>query len=331
MDSESPMRLPYDSTCPVIYDNDAVCDVYTDEYLMALASAGDIRLVGMITSSSIQPYNPYVPARDYESSAPADSSTLNMVKNRARGAVLARRSGFKNIPDPVRGVKGHLTVPDSGEIEDTVPFGSEGSWLIVNEARKTTADRPLVLVMGGPLSVAADAVLLDRSVAERVIVAWLGGTTHGMNDYNGGADPWAACIVLQRLRLVHFPGNFATPPRCVGADPRVPKARLYELPDRPLRQWMIEKDCPTNDGPDERDGDGPPAISLMRADYVLAAKRVSFSHWADNDGRDVPVSKVPFYRDDPNGRALVVTRADRDIATEEWWRAMKSPVAWGII
>ena len=54
MNMASEMRnaviLPYDRTCPVIYDNDDHRDVYTDEYLFALASSGDIELGDIITS-----------------------------------------------------------------------------------------------------------------------------------------------------------------------------------------------------------------------------------------------------------------------------------------
>ena len=60
------VEMPYDKNHPVIYDNDDTRDVYTDEYLMALASAGDIKLLGMITSSSIRPFNKYVSGESYE-------------------------------------------------------------------------------------------------------------------------------------------------------------------------------------------------------------------------------------------------------------------------
>ena len=45
------ISLPYDNTCPIIYDNDDADDMYTDEYLLSLVSAGNITLKGMITSS----------------------------------------------------------------------------------------------------------------------------------------------------------------------------------------------------------------------------------------------------------------------------------------
>ena len=293
----------------VIYDNDDVIDVYTDEYLMALASAGDIRLAGTITSSSVAPFNQWVTAEDYE----------RMVENRAEGVRRALRSGFRSIPTPVRGPKGHLVRPASGRIEDTRPLGSEGGRLIVAEANKLGAGDTLVIVMGGPLTAAADAYLQDPSIAGKLVIAWLGGTQGHMGDYNGWADPWAAYIVLERLRLVQFPAREAGNE----AAPRVPKDRLRELPPSELREWMISKEHP-NGLPAGRDADSPPAIWLMRPDYVVETKRVSFGGWIQRNGRNLPA-----FRDDPGGHSIVVTRADRQVATEEWWRALTNPAAWG--
>lgn len=42
--------LPLQKKCPVICDNDDHRDVYTDEYLMALSSLGEIDLKGIITT-----------------------------------------------------------------------------------------------------------------------------------------------------------------------------------------------------------------------------------------------------------------------------------------
>jgi len=55
-------------------------------------------------------------------------------------------------------------------------------------------------------------------------------------------------------------------------------------------------------------------------DYVVEWKRVSFGGWKMADGHE-----VPMFRDDPQGRALVATKVDARIATEEWWRALKNP------
>jgi hypothetical protein len=302
-------RLPYDRSNPVIYDKDAVANCYTDDYLMALASAGDIRLVGMVTSSSVAPFNPWVSAADFR----------QWLVQRAEGVDRARRAGFSHLPDPVRGPDRHLERPASGRIEDTRPLGSEGSCLVVREARRAEPGKPLTLVMCGPLTLAADAYLLDPSIADKVVVAWFGGRKRDMGDYNGWADPWAAYIVLQRLRLVQF--SVEETGRRAG--PLVPKARLLELPPSPLRQWMIEKQH--NGQPGDLDQDAPPAISLMRPDFIRAIRRVSFGGWVRCRGRDVPA-----FRDDRNGLASVVTATDQATATAEWWRALKNPKAYGM-
>jgi hypothetical protein len=276
---------------------------------MALASAQDITLLGMITTSSVAPYNKHVSPDDYD----------RMIEHRAKGVSDARNSGFAHLPEPVRGPKQHLQKPDSGMIEDTQSIRSEGTELIIQQARKATAETPLVIIMGGPLTVVADAYLLDPSLQDKVIVAWLGGSETDMADYNGWADPWAAYIVLQRLRLVQFPAWTIG----YGAAPDVLKQKLVELPDSPLRQWMIDKELPVANLPDGRDGDGPPAIALTRSDYVLETKRVSFSHWVTKYGR-----AQPAFEPDPNGKALLVTKASKQVATEEWWRALSNDKAW---
>lgn len=323
------VELPYDNTNSVIYDNDTTVDVYTDDYLMALASAGDINLAGMITTASVAPFNKYVSPERYEQE----------VADRLQGVAHARNSGFRNIPEPVRGVKGHLRRPSSGKIEDTEPIGSEGSRLIVNEAKKAKSGTPVVIVVGGPLTTVADAYLLDNVIADNVIVAWL-ANGEGMSGYNGWADPWAGYIVLKKLRLVQFPAGSLKPAwqdymvmflhklRLIkfsaDATPYVPKSRLATLPDTPLREWMIDKKHYVSDMPGDMDADAPPAISLMRGDYVLRLQGISFSHWGAKDGH-----RVPFYREDPHSNAAIVEMARKDLATKEWWRALKNPAAYG--
>lgn len=292
----------------VIYDNDEVVDVYTDDYIMALAHKEQITLVGMITSTSVSPYNRWVMPEGYD----------RMLRDRETSVSLARSIGWSHIPDPTRGPNRHLEKPRSERIEDTIPISSAGSWLVVNQAQRASPGNPLVLVMGGPLTLAADAYLLDPSIADRIVVMWLGGRVHDMNDYNGWADPWAAYIVLQRLRLVQFP--------VMMAPPFVPKRRLAsDLPESTLQKWMVEKQLqsPILDLPGDYDGDGPPAIALMRSDYVVETKGVSFSHW-ERLGDDVDPHEVPVFKDAPQGKAIVVTRANAAVATEEWWRAISS-------
>lgn len=306
--SFSPLQtaLPYEKVRSVVYDNDEVVDVYTDEYVMALAAAGDIHLNGLTTSSSVAPYNRWVTPESYE----------RMVGDRSKSIDLVRGMGWSHIPDPIRGPNRHLERPSSDRIEDTQSISSAGSWLVVHEAKKATPATPLVLVMGGPLTLVADAYLLDPSIADRVVVMWLGGRFDDMADYNGWADPWSAYIVLQRLSLVQFP--------VMMAPPFVPKQRLAsDLPESALRNWMIKKQLHTDvNAPGDYDGDGPPAIAVMRSDYVVETKRVSFSHW-ERLADDVDPHEIPVFKDDPQGKTIVVTKANAAVATEEWWRALR--------
>ena len=299
--------LPYDNTNPIIYDKDDHRNCYTDEYLMALASAGDIKLVGMITSSSVAPYNQWVTPENYQQFV---AGRLEMVNH-------ARKSGFSNIPNPTQGPKSYLEKPISGNIEDTKSIGSEGSWQIVAEARKATAEKPLVLVMCGPLTVAADAYLLDKNIADKMIVTWFGGRLEDMGDYNGWADGWAAYIVLKMLKLIQFPVNKGKH----SISPYVPKHQLTQLPESDLRRWMINKQHPDG-SPGSCDLDAPPAISLMRKDYAIKAKHVSFSHWIH---RNIGEShEVPAFKEDPDAQTVIITKASRYVATKEWWRALKN-------
>lgn len=73
-------------------------------------------------------------------------------------------------------------------------------------------------------------------------------------------------MILQKVRFIQFSSD---------ATPYIPKSRLATLPDTPIRQWMLDKDHPFNELPGDMDADGSPAISVMRRDYVLKAKRVS--------------------------------------------------------
>lgn len=299
--------LPHKRVPVVLYDNDEVVDVYTDDYVMALAAAGDIRLAGLITSTSTAPFNRWVGEEDHQ----------RMVRDRLNSIELARGIGWPHIPDHVSGSQVNLSRPRSGHVDDTRPIVSAGSLLVVEEARKATPEQPLVLVMGGPLTLAADAYLIDRSIADRLLVMWLGGGINDMGGYNGWADPWAAYIVLTQLRLMQFPEGLARP--------FISKSRLRaELPASSLTEWMVLKKLSTSmvQLPGEHDEDGPPAIALVRHDYVQEVKRVSFSHW-EALGKDSEPREVPVLKDDPQGRAIVVTEADEDVATEEWWRALR--------
>jgi hypothetical protein len=166
-------------------------------------------------------------------------------------------------------------------VNDTRPLDSRGSRQIVCEAKLATSEKPLVVCVGGPLTVVADAYLLDQSIADKLVVAWLDNYRDGMYGFNGWSDGWAAYIVLEKLRLVQF---------TVEGDPfaSVPKDRLQNDPATPMREFMGPKpDVVVPAG----DADGPPA-SRSFARTTWKASLV----WRLEDGRR---PEVPISSDDP--------------------------------
>jgi hypothetical protein len=308
--------LPYGksrSTPSVFYDNDQTRDVYTDELLMAMASAGKIKLVGMSTSRTINGigYDKYD----------------ELAEERRRMVRLARQSGMRHLPEPVLGPKVSLARPASGRIGDTAPIDTPASRAIIAAARQCAAAEPLVVLTGGQLTAVADAYLLEPSIADKMVVASLLGTRSDMDDFNGKQDPWACYIVLARLVYVQFPFR--------QAPPRVPKEFLAtELPDMPLRQWMLDKVHPLFPKvyPGGEDHDAQPVLPLLTDTYVAAVKRVKFGGWKKAPFGDGHV-EVPSFADaeerDPS-RAWVVMQARQAEGTTAWQAAMADPVAWGL-
>lgn len=292
--------FPFDRFCPVFYDNDDHRDVYTDEYLMALAHLGELRLVAIATS--------YAPdAREFEA----------FVKGRERMAEHARASGLRGIPAPIAGAGARLVRPASNRIEDTAPLGLEAATVLIEQARGATPERPLVFLSGGQLTVAADALLRAPDIAPRLVVAGLFGVPN--RDYNASLDSWAWTIVVSRCRVFAVP--FGTP-RQRGAvflaAAEVPKEMIRrELPRAvPLFRWMADQHHPANYGPGEHDYDGQAAIALMRSDYIRAIRR-----WRP-DGI-LSNGDIRLVRDE-SGPVIEAVEADRAIATAEFWRAMRA-------
>jgi inosine-uridine nucleoside N-ribohydrolase len=298
-DGAAPVKLPFDRTCPVFHDNDDHRDVYTEEYLMALAHLGEIRLVGLTTT-----YAPNV--REYDL----------FVQGRAGIVETARRSGLKNIPDALAATQQKLMRPRSNRPEETQPLNLGAAKALIAEARKATPEKPLVFLTGGQLTLVADAWLLAPDIAPRVVVAGLFGVPG--RDYNASLDAWAWTIVVSNFRVLAVP--FGTPQKrgtVFLKSAEVPKARIRsELPqDVPFFRWMFEKRHPNNPGPDEHDYDGQAAIALMRPDFITEVRR-----WRPEG--ILPNGDAKLAPDD-NGPIIEAVDAQQNIATGEFWRAME--------
>lgn len=190
--------LPFDTTCPFIWENDANSDVFDLELVMALANNGVINLVGI--SQSPQPYQ-------------TNCEDLQAIVN------LARQIGWVHIPDAT--VLGNyyrtaLMHPADDSIDSTAPIDTACSEMITNKVLTLgTASKPVVIAMGGPMTTVASAYLLASQAgrgaefaSKCVIIAGIGGGSGGSVDantlsaYNAAQDAWAVYVCLQRLRVV---------------------------------------------------------------------------------------------------------------------------------
>ncbi len=100
-------------------------------------------------------------------------------------------------------------------VDDSTPIESEGARLIIEEAKKATADKPLYLLFGGPLTDIASAWLMDPSISQNTILVWIGGQEYSFGhpfppqyfkdrnlvEYNLRLDVNAAKVVFNKSDL----------------------------------------------------------------------------------------------------------------------------------
>lgn len=305
------IKLPFDQTNPIIYDNDDHRDMYTDEYLFALASAREVSLKGIISTYSGG-------QKEYDL----------FVRGRQEMVQKARKSGFGNLPDPIAGPNYPLVKPSSNRMEDTKSIQSEAGKVIVEEALKTTPEKPLVVIAGGQLTAIADAYLQDPAIADRIVVCGIFGVNE--KTYNAGLDAWAWTIVLSKFKCVSIADSddqskFS---RVFQSErPSTPKQKFEEdlrngiFPRTAYFEWIVEKRHPVHPAVYmEYDGDTPAAIPLIRQDYVTEVERWSCV--------GIDEAGMPKLVSDGNGPLYLVTGGDSEIATQEFWRVLENPKSW---
>lgn len=290
--------------CPMIYDNDWWSDTPDKDYLWAKASQGEAELRGNIVTRDLWDWR-----KGYH-------YKLEQGLADARKAVArARHSGLQKVPDPVAGADAAFVPPRSGKIEDTRIVRSKGSELIVAEARKARPDKPLLVFVGGPLNTVANAVLMEPSIAERMVVF--------MTDLSGynGQDPWANYIVARRCKLVNYGAHVWWPQR--PQQPMMPLERFRELPKNELtadlRRMAGEfwQRSTRKDHPDRDDGfaDGAPiflvfvprswkTVHRQRIDGVFNLKDVEGDRYDLLDARtcDYDLMREEFFKTLANPR-----------------------------
>ena len=172
-----------DSANPVILDNERWDNGVENEYIWAKASMGSLDLRGNIVTGDLNAAQSSIPGQ------------LAAGREELRLAGLA---GFTGIPDLVAGAAAPLGPAPGGRVEEIKAVPSAGSDRIVAEARKATPEKPLLVVVGGPLTTVAQAYLTDPSIAPRMVVA-------GVFSYNiNAADSAAGYLVAKKCRFVQW-------------------------------------------------------------------------------------------------------------------------------
>lgn len=291
-----------DADNPIIYDNDWWTDVFDAYYIWAQASLGRANLRGNIVSRDMWDH----PAYKY--------TTERCVQDARKAIELARRSGLRNIPDLILGSDRVLDPPASGRIEDTIPYPSDGSRLIVQEARKASAEKPLVIVVGGPLTTVANALLTNPEIGPNIVVFGLTVSYYGYN----GKDGWSAYIVSQRARLVEW----AT--RSFWDRNSVFRAEHFDsLPRNPLCEEM-QRFIRTDLGQANQLGDGAPLVWMFHNPCWRGA-RVRKAVWRGKATDFVEVKNGEV------GDVLDIPKDQTDLGAcrEEFFRVMSNPQVFG--
>ncbi len=289
-----------DGSNPIVYDNDWWFDVFDNNYLWAQASLGNANLVGNVVTRDMWDW---------------DKGYLYPMKrcmdDAEKALRVARDSGLRNIPDIIRGSDRVLSAPESGRIEDTTPRSTAGSRLIIQEARKASPDRPLVIVAGGPLTTVANALLTDPGIAPNIIVFGLTVSYYGYN----GKDGWSAYVVAKRARLVEW----ATKQFWEKGSVFRPE-HFAELPDNPFCDEM-KQFIRTDLGMANQLGDGAPLVWLYEPRCWTGA-RVRKAVWKGRATEFVEAAA---------GDVLDIPRHETDLkrCRREFFRVLEDPRLYG--
>ncbi|MEO6097572.1 MAG: carbohydrate-binding protein [Fibrobacteria bacterium] len=172
-----------DGSNPVLYDNDYCTNTWDNEIIWAMASRGSMNLRGNLIT---------VIPREAQ---PLPSEDISSWIGEARRCRLA---GMRNIPEPMLGATRKLALPPSGRWQDIVPESNPGIALLVAEARKATAAKPLIVLSGSSLTTVAQAVLLDPYIADKMVVFGV------YNQSPNARDSLASYLVAKHCRFVEW-------------------------------------------------------------------------------------------------------------------------------
>jgi hypothetical protein len=284
---------------PLIYDNDWWFDVFDNNYLWAQASLGSASLRGNIVTRDMWDWQ-----KGYHYSMQAS------VDDARKARRFAVESGLQNIPDFTIGSDRVLLRPESGNVEDTESFPSDGSRLIVAEAQRATPDKPLLIVAGGPLTTVANALLTNPEIGPKLVVFNLTISSYGYN----GKDAWSVYVVAKRTRLVEWGmGQFWERNSVFRAE------HFAGLPQNPFCDDM-RRLIASELGQANQLGDGAPLVWLWQPRCWSNAERRT-AVWR---GHEVRLEEV---REGEVADVLGIPKASTrlDVCREEFFRVLADP------
>lgn len=296
-----PAPIPVNSHFPVVLVDDGFEDDWTGELTMAASSSGRIRLLDILVQESA-----------YHVGLQAQLTGWRAI------AAAARASGMKRIVEPTGVAAPPLQRPADGRIESTsVPSTARqgGERIVALIKRYGTRARPVALVFGCPLTLAAHAYLFDPSIADRAIVISTTGSIGGAamapqllsKGDNGELDPWAVNIVATRMRFV---------PVVVAHTIVITTEELASLADTPLRTWMQAKRSIEFGTPRVSDALG--IIHVADPRYAQTSVRGVFEQVGDDF----------VFRADNNGSNWFVPVGDSEVVRAVFWGVLRDPAAY---
>lgn len=186
-------------------------------YLAAKASLGQADLRGLVASRDLAQCD------DGAACPPTLDQAVQDVT--AYAGVLAAY-GFQHLPPVTAGADQPLVRPPSGDLLETEFVTNPGSDLIVAEARRASARRPLLVLTAWPGTTVATAYLTDPRIADSVVVAMTGAEP--------GRHPWAAEVVRRAFRTI-----VADQPGGPRTEPDTPGRIGRELPPGEFRDALL--------------------------------------------------------------------------------------------
>lgn len=324
--------LPFTTNNPVIFVNDWSLDGYDLPMAMAMASAGTISLRGIVVCNAwTNSWNQYN-SNWAGVCCSVQTNTPQLMQEFQHLVDVGRYVGFQNVPNPVPGPHQQLTRPANTNIDETLARTSVGTSLILSEAQAATAAVPLVVYCGGQLTAPVSAYLLDTNIQDKMVLAWHGNASTNNDDFNAMADPWAAYIALQRLRVVAGVNNNSI----TNAFPaHIPATKLTNtFGDNWLRQHM-GRIVQGKGGAGQFFGQLPwevdsVGLTLLYSgtNFITTSKYVTFGAFMDSLNFPGITHLCTFTDSGVSNRYRLITVGNTNAHTAAWWGAMTNAAAY---